>query len=133
MRYPSSSVNLRQPGGRASSDRARTFLRIRAKTGASSLSRSFCAAGRTKSSYTALLEVHVQRNSLLIQLAQVFQIHEVFFELFSGELFEDGFFDEKSILQSSFPAEMLDPLGDGIHHLHGQSGFCFFHGAPMME
>jgi len=62
----------------------------------------------------------------MFELAQILQIHQVFFELLSRELFEDGFLDEKSVLQPPLPAETLDPLGNFIVDLNGQSGFLLF-------
>ncbi len=80
----------------------------------------------------ALIEIFVQRHSLLLQIAQVLQINQVFFELLPGKLLENGLFDEEAILQPSLPAVELDPLGNGIIHFYGQNGLFVFHGTIMM-
>jgi len=69
----------------------------------------------------------------MFQLAQVLQIHQVFLEFLPGEKLEDGFFDEKTVLQPSLPAESFNSLGDGIIHFNGQSAFWLFHRAHIIR
>ncbi len=80
----------------------------------------------------SLFKIFVQGNGLLLQLAQVLQVDQVFFKLLPGELLKNSLFDKEAILQPSLPAIELDPLGDGIIHFYGQNGLFVFHGTIMM-
>jgi hypothetical protein len=70
---------------------------------------------------------------LVFKLAQVLQIHQVFLEFLPGDLFEDGFLDEKTVLQPPLPAKILDLCGNLIVDLNRQSGLCLFHHSCIIK
>jgi len=98
----------------------------------SSPSRSFWAEGRRKTSATALQDVLVKGNGLKLGVPQGLHIEQILFQLFARHLFDDGFLDEKAVLDASFPAEFLDSFCDSVIHFNGKGGFLIFHGFPII-
>jgi hypothetical protein len=56
---------------------------------------------------------------LEFQIAKALQLDDIFLKLLSGELFKDGFLDEKAVFNSPLPTIVLGAFGDGIVHFHG--------------
>jgi len=105
----------------------RSFLWMRSKAAVSNPSRSLCAEGRRKISATALLDVIIEGNGLILERAKVLQVQYVLFELLPGHQLKDGLFDEKAVFYPPFPAEMPDLFDHPIVDLDRKQGFLFFH------